>query len=60
MSRSPGMLATERYTADNRAAALVVVADVERRGGEGSGLVRWARMVLERIETEDLHDDGTD
>jgi hypothetical protein len=36
--------AEERYTAAQRAAAEAVLEDPERYGGEGSALVRWARL----------------
>ena len=34
------------YSESNRIAAEIITADVEKHGGEGAGLVRWARRVL--------------
>jgi hypothetical protein len=39
--------AAARYDAGNLAAARIVLADVDLYGGEGAGLVIWARLVLE-------------
>ena len=36
------------YTAQNLAAARIILADLARYGGPGSLLDRWARLVLER------------
>lgn len=36
------------YDKQNRACAEIVLADVEKHGGEESALVRWARMVVGR------------
>jgi hypothetical protein len=36
------------YDAGNRTAAAIILADVERYGGEESLMVRWARAVMEK------------
>lgn len=41
---------TERYDAANPEAALVILADTAKYGGEGSHMVIWARLVIERSE----------
>ena len=38
----------EGYFEANRVAAEIIVSDVEKHGGEGAGLVQWARRVLQR------------
>jgi hypothetical protein len=40
--------AREGFTAANRAAADIILASEAKYGGEGSGLVQWARLVIER------------
>ena len=35
-----------KWSADNEAAAVTILADVERYGGESSLPVRWARAIL--------------
>jgi hypothetical protein len=35
-----------RFSADNEAAALVILSDIERYGGESSLMCRWARAIL--------------
>ena len=35
-----------RWSADNEAAAAIILGNVERYGGEGSLMVRWARAIL--------------
>ena len=41
----------EKFSDENSAAARIILADVERHGGEGAGLVLWARRATQR-ETE--------
>ena len=41
-----GSRARAGYDAANRESAAIVLADIERYGGEESLLVRWARLVL--------------
>jgi hypothetical protein len=36
------------YTRSNLQAAAVILEDPEKHGGEESGLVRWARLVIQR------------
>lgn len=38
----------DRYTEDNQAAAEIILADVAGNGGEGAGVVQWARLVAAR------------
>lgn len=40
------------YDASNRECAAVILADVAKHGGEGSGLVQWARLFLENHPTK--------
>ena len=35
-----------RWSADNRTAAAIILANPQRYGGEGSLMVRWARAIL--------------
>ncbi len=42
----------EQHTLANREAAELILRDIERYGGPGSGLVLWAKAVLERGEQE--------
>ncbi len=42
----PGLAARQRAEAGNQAAATLIFADVEKHGGEGSLMVRWARAVI--------------
>ncbi len=35
---------TDKHNESNRIAALIVLSDPNRHGGEGSALVRWARL----------------
>ena len=46
--------ARRAYAADNEQAAHIVLQDVAKYGGEGAGLVIWARMIqansVRRIE----------
>lgn len=37
---------------ENRLAAQIILADIERFGGEGSASVRWARAFRARVESE--------
>ena len=48
--RAPRHSAAERHAEANRECAEVILADVERYGGEGGGLVEWARTVLQKAE----------
>lgn len=41
-----------RYQADNARAATIILRDVERYGGAGSLMVRWARLIQERAAEE--------
>lgn len=60
--QSTGKLATKKrsirhdklsaYDAQNRLAARLILADPERFGGPEAGLVRWARLVVERQTSE--------
>ena len=43
------------YTPANMLAAAVILADVERHGGEDAGLVRWAAMVIARQARASFH-----
>lgn len=38
------------YDRDNRAAAKIILSSIQRYGGEQSGLVRWARLCLCRLD----------
>lgn len=38
------------YNDPNLHAARLILADPQRYGGEDAGLVRWARMTLERLK----------
>lgn len=40
----------ERFDRENLQAARIILCDVDRYGGNDSGLVRWARMALARAE----------
>jgi hypothetical protein len=42
----------EKYRASNLQAALVILEDVARYGGEEAGLVQWARLVVENDARE--------
>ncbi len=42
--------AENRYQVGNRAAARLILADVERYGGPGSLMVQWARMTMKDTE----------
>lgn len=42
----------DRYRAGNEAAARVILADVEKHGGETALMVRWARMTVRDIADE--------
>lgn len=55
-NRSLRMLA--QYDAQNRESAEIILADVEKYGGETSGAVRWARAFLARLERERQSDGG--
>jgi hypothetical protein len=44
-SRAPR---SDPHAARNRETAALILADLERYGGEGSLMVRWARAVAER------------
>jgi hypothetical protein len=46
-TRQRRRLASETYLNDNIAAALVIMADPDRYGGEGSLAVKYSRRVLE-------------
>ena len=35
-----------KWNADNEAAAVTILADLERYGGESGLMVRWARAIL--------------
>lgn len=35
----------QQFEQGNKRAALVILSDVARYGGDGAGLVQWARMV---------------
>jgi hypothetical protein len=37
----------ERYTTDNRQAAMIIAADPAKYGGDDSLMVRWAHSILE-------------
>jgi len=43
----------DKYEADNETAALLILADIRKHGGEQAGLVQWARLVLEKREAAD-------
>jgi hypothetical protein len=49
VTRRPPSVRSARQGFDrgNRLAAMLVLADVQRYGGEGAGLVRWARAVIQ-------------
>ena len=49
MTRRPPSIrsAREAFAAANRAAAGIVLGNIARYGGEGAGLVRWARAVMQ-------------
>jgi hypothetical protein len=38
------------YAQANLEAARVILADIERYGGESAGLVQWARLIVKRTE----------
>jgi hypothetical protein len=40
----------ERYETENLEAARIIASDPDRYGGEGSGLLIWAKLTLERSE----------
>jgi hypothetical protein len=42
--------AADQYRRANLEAARIIVADVQRYGGESAGLVRWARLFVSRVE----------
>ncbi len=42
----------DHYREQNEQAAKIILQDVEKHGGEGSGSVVWARLCLARIERE--------
>jgi hypothetical protein len=46
-NRSMRMLA--QFEQQNRQSAEIILADIDRHGGEQSGVVRWARLFMERI-----------
>ena len=50
MTRRPpaARSAREGFAAANTRAAAVILADIERYGGEGAGLVQWARLLIEK------------
>ena len=40
--------ARRAYAVDNEQAAHIVLQDVAKYGGEGAGLVQWARLLIEK------------
>lgn len=46
--RAPALRKLDKYAEDNAAAARIILADVERYGGEESLMVRCSRMWEER------------
>jgi hypothetical protein len=50
--RAPTKRAADHYHAQNRLAAGIILQDVQRYGGEGAGLVQWARTVLRKEQTK--------
>ena len=50
--RRPKQYRPQSYSAANRAAARIILEDAEQYG-EGSLMVRWARMVLDTPENEE-------
>jgi hypothetical protein len=53
MSDKPTILTKRRaHDAANEQAAQIILANVEKCGGEGSAQVQWARLVVERLEKE--------
>ncbi len=51
MRKSRLRLAAE-FDAQNAEAARIILQDIAKYGGEGSGPVRWARLVMARLEPE--------
>jgi hypothetical protein len=49
MARNTVSLARAGYDMQNLEAAAVILADITKFGGEGSGAVQWARLVVERL-----------
>ena len=43
---------TEQYVDANRTSAKIILADPEKHGGEGSGIVAWARLVLAKTAAQ--------
>jgi hypothetical protein len=48
-SRQTLTLKSDRYDSGNLASAELILADVDRWGGESAALVVWARLVVERL-----------
>jgi len=46
--KKPASATVDRYEQGNRSSAELILADVERWGGEEAGLVQWARATMER------------
>jgi hypothetical protein len=42
--------AAARYDQQNELCARLILSDLQRFGGDGAGLVVWARLVLERLQ----------
>jgi hypothetical protein len=42
----------EKFQQQNIEAARIILRNVDRYGGEGAGLVRWARLTLARAERQ--------
>jgi hypothetical protein len=39
--------ARQSYAASNEQSARIILADIGKYGGEGAGLVHWARLVIQ-------------
>ena len=48
-SRQTLTLKSDKYDSGNLASAQLILADVDRWGGEDAALVMWARAVIERL-----------
>ena len=42
----------ERHDRNNLEAALIIVSEADRYGGEDAGVVRWARLVIARLGSD--------
>ena len=51
--RAAGVDMSEQHAERNQIAALVILEDPQRWGGDSAGLVRWSRLTLARLARAD-------